>query len=87
LRIYFNLIEIYNLRIALNSFALHKFLVTNQLIFLTYWIYTVCHKKRQNMWSDLNRKLSATNTLILHCLALDFALSVARNEQVYGIQD
>jgi hypothetical protein len=40
-----------------------------------------------DMWSDLNRKLSATNTPILHCLALDFALSVVRDEQVYGIRD
>jgi len=64
-----------------------SFFVTIQIIFLTYWIYTVCHKKQENMWSDLNRTLSAANTLILHCPAIDFGLSVAWNEQVYGIQD
>jgi hypothetical protein len=38
----------------------------------------LCHKKRENMWSELNLTLSAANTLILNCLAMYFALSVAR---------
>jgi len=87
LLIYSNLIEIHALRSGLNSFALHKLFITIQLIFLTYWIYTVCHKNRENMWSDVNRTLSAANTLILHCPAMYFDLSVARNEQVCGIRD
>ena len=86
LRIYFNLTEIRALRNGLNSFALHKIFFNNSINF-SHWIYTVCHKKRENMWSDLNRTLSAANTLILRCPALDFVLSAARKAQVYGIQD
>jgi len=85
--IYFNLIEIHDPRSGLNYMLCTSFFVTIQLIVITYWIYTVRQKKRENMPSDLNRKLSATNTLILHCPALDSALSVARNEQVYRTQD